>query len=270
MLKSNNQLTIKPMSTSDRLAYLTTERVVQKIEDGEGALAQTELAARLRQLVPVYQNAFGGDLWQERSACPDACPVGGFCSSHVGEKCETSGLVPEHEAYPEDQLMDTFMSRLDNGALFAVEYISHNDAEVPAVASIMWPSTAEALAEDKYSNLPDVAEWLQQKLGSRKFIYRDEVFADFSVRQRGNLECYGEVSRFAAEHFGLDLLVGRTINVKVLGKLYSAFGNQLEIYAPNMKNDINQDILRRDVQERVCGVVPDWRYVAIIDLTKEA
>jgi hypothetical protein len=238
-----------------------------KLGSEERELADAAAAEEIfRELIPVYQRAFAEPPWNERSQCPPDCQAGReFCDVHPGEFCERGQAVPESAAYPTEMMLERFGMLHQDDALFTIEYLG-GDERRPVLGSVMWLSDAAGLAEAKYPDRPEMHDWLVDRFGERQFIYRDEVFADREARPSGNLRDYHRILEVAVEHFDCRMLVGRTVNVRLLGKLHKVYGERLTIFGPAQPPRGTNNPLAPAIAGTIREHVPDDRYLAIIEL----
>lgn len=156
----------------------------------------------INRLKPVYREAFKGEPWFEVTKCADPrvtspnC-VAGLSSLVPGELCAACGLCPTEPAYTDAELNEKFA---DIGKKQSALYVEESGGGNILMASIAYTATASQVAMEKYSDVPDMQEWLSQK--EEPFIWLDEVFADRSLRASGNLNNFSQMLEGLASILG--------------------------------------------------------------------
>lgn len=216
-----------------------------------------------------YRAAFRGPPWFERSRCPSSCPSEGeFCDSEPGAQCDIAGCATSQEAHPVGATTESLKRLLDERqALIFVEHTAADRGSLIArFGAVFWASNAQDLWSARYSLKPEMRRWLSEEFGDVTFLYRDEVFGD--TTRPGNLRYYRLMCEASAGALGQTLMVGRTINGAVMNVLARSFGDAMRVLAPA---DFH---VRRHlgVPVRCCpyvqAVVPDDRYIVVVDLNK--
>lgn len=257
-------LTAGTVADFDEASGIVGPRQPASVSDVERYL---EAAARL------YRAAFRGPPWFERSRCSTGCPKKAeFCDSEPGTRCDIAGgATSAQDAHPVATTKENLKQLLDERqALIFIEHDTGAQGSLTArLGAVSWVSNADDLWRARYSSAPkapEMRQWLSEEFGDRTFLYRDEVFGD--TERSGNLRCYGRLCRASADALGQTLLVGRTINGAVMNVLARSFGDAVRVLAPA---DFH---VRRNlgVPVRCCpyvqAVVPDDRYIIVVDLSK--
>lgn len=216
-----------------------------------------------------YREAFRGPPWFERSRCLSGCPAAAeFCDSEPGTQCDIAGRPTSDEAHPVTRTTEDLRRLLDeHQALIVVEHDGIPQGDLTArFGAVFWVSTAQDLWSARYALVPAMKQWLIEEFGGRTFLYRDEVFGD--LERPGNLRYYHKLCEAAAADLGQTLLVGRTINAAVMHVLARRFPSAVRVLAP-----ADAKVRRQvGVPVRCCpyvqAVVPDDRYIVVIDLMK--
>lgn len=143
-----------------------------------------------REIVPAYQEAFAVPPWNEVSKCVDEqvrCN-GGLSAIELGSQCDTCGLRPTRPAYEEAELSERFDSiGLSRPTAW---YTERNDMGL-TMAAMAWRALPSEIAIDKYSDVPEMSDWMLGKLGNKPVMWLDEVFANRRFKSRGNLQNFG-------------------------------------------------------------------------------
>lgn len=139
------------------------------------------------EIVPAYQEAFAIPPWNEVSKCVDAqtrCE-GGLSATAIGRICTMCGLCPTKPAYEEDELTERFdtlgLSRP------TAWYAEQNDLGL-TMAAVAWKAFPADIATEKYADVPEMADWMVDRLGDEPVMWLDEVFANRKLKPRGNLQ----------------------------------------------------------------------------------
>lgn len=181
------------------------------------------------EIVPVYQSAFAGEPWFEVSKCVDArqrC-IGSLSSVAVGSMCELCDARPTLPAYEPSELIDKFRQLASDRP--TAWYAEQADAGI-SLAAVSWKAEPRLIADEKYSDTPAMADWLQQTLGSDEVGWLDEVFANKEMQVAGNLRNFGAMCNGFMERLGTDTLAFRTINARMLAASTRDFGERATIY----------------------------------------
>ncbi len=167
----------------------------------------------LTKVVEPYQQAFAGWPWYEVSKCVDAqtpkrCE-GGLSRTEVDESCATCLSVPTRPAYEPEELLDRFAVIEETHP--ARWYAESAEGKL-AVVALAWLARPVQIADEKYNDVPEMQAWMQRSLPDKPIVWLDEVFADTSVRERGNLNNFGEMCGGFMEKLEAPTLAYRTIS----------------------------------------------------------
>ncbi len=208
-----------------------------------------EIKSLYGEIVPAYQAAFAGEPWYERSKCADQLQrcVGGLSSLAIGASCELCGSCPELPAYEADELMSRFNNLATSRP--TTWYVEQNGQGVTLVA-IAWKAKSAVIADEKYSDEPEMAEWLNEKLGVDEVMWLDEVFANKDLKPRGNLQNFRKFVTWMAEMLGSQTVAYRTIEPRMIAVPSRDFGQSTSIFTRQQR-------------------VPDRRDFVVINLKKE-
>lgn len=164
-----------------------------------------EIKKFYEEVVPVYQKAFAGEPWFEVSKCVDSSSVqkcaGGFSSLAIGAACEMCGNYPIRTAYEKSELIDKFELIVNTRP--TAWYMEKGDLGATLFA-LAWVGTPHKIAEERYSDVPEMASWMIEKLGTDPIMWLDEVFADRIKKPRGNLQNFSEMCSGLAQQLQVD------------------------------------------------------------------
>jgi hypothetical protein len=202
------------------------------------------------EVVPVYQAAFKADPWNSATKCvdywsPQRCKDG-YSALEAGKLCITCGRYPVRPAFEYDELASTFNMLADTRS--TSWYLERSSGRL-ALAMLAWKATAETITSEKYKKVPEMKQWVQDTIGEEPVGWLDEVFADSSVRPKGNLDNFVTACTGMAERLEVGKLVFRTVQPRMLS-VARRFGEE------------SSKILEPIIE------VPDWRSFVVIDLEK--
>lgn len=165
------------------------------------------------EIVPVYQEAFKTWPWFEVSKCaddqlPQRC-LGGLSRLALGSACESCDRSVKEPAYTEQQLTKKFKQIASSRP--TSWYLERMNESV-ALAAIAWTATPDTIAAEKYQDIPGMQDWLIDKLGTEPIVWLDEVFADKTLRESGNLRNFGAICEGLASRLDEQTIAFRTIN----------------------------------------------------------
>jgi len=170
----------------------------------------TEAKELYGEIVPTYQAAFAGEPWYEVSKCPDVekrCD-GNLSPLQVGSPCGTCGMCPTEQAYLDEELTARFDTLASSRS--TSWYIEREDS-ITTLAAVAWTASVETIATEKYPDVPEMKDWLEEKLGDREVIWLDEVFANRAIKPKGNLINFGKMVLGFSDILGPSRVLYRTI-----------------------------------------------------------
>ncbi len=205
---------------------MTTKNETRRI------IGPEEVRSYYDQIVPTYQVAFAGEPWFEVSKCPDrlARCVGGLSSVAIGSTCLVCGESPSRPAYEQPELIDRFEQLAENRPI--AWYIEEADGDV-LLAALAWQADADAIAAEKYPDVPAMVEWLPTTLGKEPVVWLDEVFANRLKRPTGNLTNFAKICQGLSERLTNWQLAYRTISPQMVAAPRRDFGEQAQLFARN-------------------------------------
>lgn len=200
-------------------------------------------------IIPAYQKAFAGGPWYEVSKCPDRLQrcAGGLSALAIGSSCELCGDCPILPAYEAAELIDRFENLAASRP--TAWYVEQNDNGV-TLAALAWKAKATTIANEKYSDVPAMAEWLNNNLGGNDVMWLDEVFANKELKARGNLQRFGEFVTGMAQMLETQTVAYRTKEPRMIA-------------VPERDYGLNAKVLARQKN------VPDERDFVIINLGEQ-
>lgn len=202
------------------------------------------------EIIPVYQAAFAGEPWYEVSKC-GTCSTG-YSRQEPGCECEVCGNLTSEAAYTTEELLERFDML---GETRPTCWYTEREADGKlAFAAMAWRATARQISEEKYDSAPEMADWLRERyprenklartlgVATGDLLWLDEVFADYSVRARGNLDNFRQMT----EGFAVNL------NAAAIPLAYRTI-------SPAMTRAAVRDYGAAATVERAGKTVPDWR-----------
>ncbi len=176
------------------------------------------------EIVPAYREAFAGPPWNEVSKCVDEqvrCE-GGLSAAAIGKICNMCGLCPTKPAYEADELAERFdtlgLSRP------TAWYAEQNNLGL-TMAAVAWKALPSDIATEKYAYVPEMADWIVDRLGDEPVMWLDEVFANRRLKSRGNLQNFGSFVTGLASMLDCSDVAYRTIEPRMTTVPKRDFGN---------------------------------------------
>jgi hypothetical protein len=205
-------------------------------ENGNGAFYSGQEAQVIYpEIIPVYRAAFAGEPWFEVTKCEDPgvaqkC-IGGFSSQEIGQLCADCNLSLVRPAYESQELIDRF-DRVSG--LVPTAWYTEGDENGLNLAAFVWKANVDFIADEKYSDVPEMKKWLLDNLGDDPILWLDEIFADRTKKPSGNLANFRQMTNGFRDLLGYRSIAFRTINQRLIYgalkqypalRLYEAFKN---------------------------------------------
>jgi hypothetical protein len=182
------------------------------------------------EIVPAYQEAFAVPPWNEVSKCVDEqvrCD-GGLSATAIGKICNMCGLCPTRPAYEANELTERFdalgLSRP------TAWYAEQNDLGL-TMAAVAWKASPLDIATEKYADVPEMADWMVDRLGEEPVMWLDEVFANRQLKSRGNLQNFGRFVAGLATMLDCNTTAYRTIEPRMTAVPKRDFGDSASVLA---------------------------------------
>lgn len=213
------------------------------------------------EIVPAYQAAFADEPWYEVSKCADEqqrC-IGGLSAVAIGSMCTVCEMCPSRPAYETDELI----GRFDTVAALrpTAWYVEQNEDGL-TMAAVAWQATLSVIAEEKYSDVPGMSDWLNTILGNNEIMWLDEVFANKALKQSGNLQNFGSFVKGLAMQLDAEIVAYRTISPQMLGAARRDFPGNVQIFAGQRDRASVSNVV-------IVGSVPDRRDFVMINIEQE-
>lgn len=201
------------------------------MKENESFYKPEEIKQLYSEIVPVYQTAFNGEPWFEVSKCADNLSVqrcvGGFSPIALGQLCELCGNYPTRTAYEKDNLISGFETFAKTRP--TAWYLERNETGI-TLAAIAWTAIPETIADEKYSDVPEIKSWMISTLGTQPIMWLDEVFADRIKKPKGNLKNFKSMCIGLAKQLQVDIIAFRTINERMTTATLRDFGSAALIF----------------------------------------
>lgn len=201
------------------------------------------------ELVPAYQEAFAVPPWNEVSKCVDeqARCDGGLSAIAIGSLCNTCGLCPTRPAYEADELTERFdalgMSRP------TAWYAEQNEFGL-TMGAVAWKALPIAIATEKYADVPEMSDWIVDRLGNERVVWLDEVFANRQLKSRGNLQNFGRFVAGLATMLDCENVAYRTIEPRMTAVPKRDFGEKAIVLTRKLDVPDRRDfVMINDAQE---------------------
>lgn len=162
------------------------------------------------EIAPVYQEAFKQWPWFEVSKCADERPAkrcpGGLSRLAIGSACQICDRSPTRPAYEADELTERFDQL---AATRPTAWYLEREKQV-ALAAVAWTARPQTVWAEKYRDVPEMENWMNEVLGSDPVVWLDEVFADKSLCRSGNLTNFQYMCDGFTKRLGGQVLAFRT------------------------------------------------------------
>lgn len=181
------------------------------------------------KIIPAYQEAFSASPWSEVSKCVDKMVrcEGGLSAVDIGSICSTCNLRPERPAYEVDELTERFdtlgMSRP------TAWYVEQNQCGL-TMATVAWKALPSDIASERYTDVPEMGDWMTNELGNKPVMWLDEVFANRQIKSRGNLRNFGKFVVGLATMLDCDNVAYRTIEPRMLAAPMRDLGDKATVF----------------------------------------
>jgi hypothetical protein len=119
------------------------------------------------------------------------------------------------------------------------------------MGAVAWKALPIAIATEKYADVPEMRDWIVDRLGSGPVMWLDEVFANRQLKSRGNLQNFGRFVTGLATMLDCENVAYRTIEPRMTAVPKRDFGEKATVLT------------------RKIGV-PDRRDFVIINVIQEA
>lgn len=165
------------------------------------------------EMTTVYQNAFGGEPWYERFACPSC---GAFSSGNSCIQCTRTNLP---EAYPKDDLIEQYFPDMLSSFTPGTLLLSYDENNAVNGFSTGGFTSLELLVDTKYEGNETILYSItqQQALTPETVIFYDNETCIDSTRQRGGIgRSFSQQRIKTAAELNASVICGRTINLSWL------------------------------------------------------
>ncbi len=213
------------------------------------------------EIVPAYQAAFADEPWYEVSKCADErqrC-VGGLSAVAIGSICTMCEMCPSRPAYETDELIGRFDTV---AASRPTAWYAEQNGEYLTMAAVAWRATPSIIAKEKYSDVPEMSDWLNTTLGNNEIMWLDEVFANKALKQSGNLQNFGLFVKGLAMQLDAETVAYRTISPQMVGAARRDFPCNVRIFAGQRDRSMVGSV-------ETASIVPDRRDFIIINIEQE-
>jgi hypothetical protein len=201
----------------------------------------------LNKVVEPYQNAFAGWPWFEVSKCEgkesQRCN-GGFSPGAVGEDCAMCTRKLQRPAYEPEEVMAKFQKFEE--LYDALWYLEEVDDRV-ALACFGFRATAKQIFNERYKDVLAMEQWLINAVGDEEIVWLDEVFADKTVRESGNLNGFAPMVSGLASQLQLGRVAYRTINPAMLRVPERDFGDGAKTFVREIEVPDRRDFITINV-----------------------
>jgi hypothetical protein len=176
------------------------------------------------EIVPAYQKAFTAPPWNEVSKCVDeqARCDGGLSSIAIGSLCNMCGLCPVRPAYEADELTERFDAL---GSSRPTAWYAEQNVLGFTMGAVAWRAQPSAIAIEKYADVPEMSDWIIDRLADEPVMWLDEVFANRQLKPKGNLQNFGKFVMGLAAMLDCENVAYRTIEPRMTAVPKRDFGD---------------------------------------------
>ena len=201
------------------------------------------------ELVPAYQEAFAVPPWNEVSKCVEeqARCDGGLSAIAIGSLCNTCGLCPTRPAYEADELTERFDAL---GMSHPTAWYAEQNEFGLTMGAVAWKALPIAIATEKYADVPEMSDWIVDRLGNERVVWLDEVFANRQLKSRGNLQNFGRFVAGLATMLDCENVAYRTIEPRMTAVPKRDFGEKAIVLTRKLDVPDRRDfVMINDAQE---------------------
>ena len=201
------------------------------------------------EIVPTYQEAFAVPPWNEVSKCADEqvrCD-GGLSAIAIGNLCNTCGLCPTRPAYEADELTERFEAL---GLSRPTAWYAEQNELGLTMGAVAWKALPSVIAIEKYADVPEMSDWMVDKLGNEPVMWLDEVFANRKLKSKGNLQNFGKFVIGLASMLDCETVAYRTIEPRMTAVAKRDFSDNAIVLTRKIDVPDRRDFVTiNDVQE---------------------
>lgn len=202
-----------------------TEDEALRVFDGISIQKKEEMAN-------VYQQAFGGYPWYERSICPN-CQL--FSKENICANCGTDNLP---EAYPRDQLISSDFPYMLKSFTPGLLLLAYQDKQIVGFCTGGFV-TLEKLVTQKYNSNQEILQSIVKKCAippSAQVFYDNETCLLPDLQNAGIGKQFSQSRISIAREYGSEYICGRTINLPWLQlkeRQLNLAGYDFQAFSPN-------------------------------------
>lgn len=145
----------------------------------------------------------------------------------VGQMCDTCNQKLTLPAYSEQELTQRFDAIADQYPTLWYTEQTQNGMNLAALA---WRASSDNIAQEKYTDSPNMKPWLQKIANDKPILWLDEVFANRNVQPRGNLANFGAMVCGFAKQLETPTVMYRTISPAMIRAAERDFSKNATIY----------------------------------------
>lgn len=202
------------------------------------------------ELAEIYKYDFARKPWYENSKCiSETCPVQ-FREEMPSTPCVGCG-EPMCAAYETEELVERWSTIVkDQDGMMQLTVADDN---TPLRATIARPTNPQELYERKYSDVKEMAPWLEETLPN-DLVWIEDTFANLQLNERGNLKDRARTLGNIAIRYGDPVIATRTLAKAIVRATVRDASDNTSVYIGSKNAGIVQ---ARGA--RLIGVVPDER-----------
>src|SRR5690606_9470957 len=109
-------------------------------------------------------------------------------------------------------------------------YVEQSDLGL-TMAAVAWKALPSTIASEKYADLPEMSDWITDRLGNETVMWLDEVFANRQLKPKGNLQNFGRFVVGLANMLDCENVAYRTIEPRMTAAPKRDFGDNAVVLA---------------------------------------
>jgi len=186
-----------------------------------------DVAECIAELVPIYQSAFAGPLWEEVTMCEAPEGFDKPCLRRrspepINARCDRCGEILRRPCHSHAAIRERWVNRFREAE--SRFYLERLEDGTSLLAALAWYGTPATVAAASFSDPSEIHlhDWLDQKL-PREFVWLEEIFAHQVMRHEKNLWNYDEMVRELLQELDSRDFVLRTKNQALINKTEKTF-----------------------------------------------
>jgi len=193
------------------------------------------VAECIAELVPIYQGAFAGPLWEEVTMCEAPEGFDEPCLRRrspklINERCDRCGNVLRRPCHSAAAIRERWVDRFREAE--SCLYLERAEDGTCLLAALAWHATPASVALASFADPAErhLHEWLDRTLPG-EFVWLEEIFGHQVLRAKGNLWNYREMVLEMLQELNSRDFVFRTKNEGLIEKTRKRFPVETSVLA---------------------------------------